>query len=120
MSTADADWLTFEGGTFSAASFTSVWLLAIATYGVGDIATTVGVVWFSPGHVEANPVVAAAIAAFGPAGLFGVKLVAFYSCLAIALWFGVRDDDPLLYYLPPACLAVTGSIATVSNLHLLL
>jgi len=120
MSTAGADWYTFEGATFTEASFVRVWLVALATYGVGDVVTTIALVWFSPAHVEANPVVAAAIAAFGGGGFLALKLLVFYACVGISLWGGVLDGDRLLFYLPPAALALAGGAATAVNLGLLL
>lgn len=119
MATADAEWTTFEGVSFSRETFTRVWLLALATYGVGDVVTTIALVWFSPLHAEANPVVGAAIDAFGGGGFLGLKLLVFYACIGIAVWGGVLDDDPLLFYLPPAVLTLVGAAATVLNLSLL-
>jgi hypothetical protein len=120
MSTADARWLTFEGAEFSESSFVRVWLLALATYGVGDVVTTVSLVWFSPRFVEANPVVAAAIGAFGGGGFLALKLLAFYACVGVSVWGGVLNDDPILFYSPPLVLAVAGAVATGTNLSLLL
>jgi len=120
MSTADANWLTLESSAFSEASFTRVWLLALATYGVGDVVTTIALVWFTPNYVEANPVVSMAIAALGGGGFLGLKLVAFYACIGIAIWGGVLDDDPFLFYLPPVVLTLIGTMTTVMNMRLLL
>ncbi len=119
MSTADVDWVTFEGVSFSRETFTSVWIFALATYGVGDVVTTIALVWFSPAHVEANPLISAAIAAFGGGGFLALKLLVFYACIGIAVWGGVLDDDPLLFYLPPVVLTIMGGVTTAMNLHLL-
>lgn len=119
MSTVERKWLTLDGVPFSTASFTQVWLFALATYGVGDVVTTIALVWFSPYHVEANPVVATAIGAFGGGGFLALKLLSFYACLGIALWAGALDDDFLLFYLPPVVLALAGTVTTILNLRLL-
>lgn len=119
MATAESDWLTFEGVSFSAEAFSAAWLFALAAYGVGDVVTTIALVWFSPFHVEANPVIAAAIGAFGGGGFLAVKLLVFYLCIGISVWYGARDDDSLLFYGPPAVLCVLGLVTTGANLALL-
>lgn len=120
MSTATPNWVTFEGVSFSEESFSRVWLLALAAYGVGDVVTTIALVWFSPFHVEANPVIAAAIAAFGGGGFLALKLLVFYGCIGVSVWGGVQDDDPVLFYAPPLVLGLFGLFATVHNINLLL
>lgn len=120
MSTADSPLVTFDGAAFSPEAFSRVWLLALAAYGVGDVVTTIGLVWFSPFHVEANPVIAAAIAAFGGGGYLALKLLVFYVCIGVSVWGGVQDDDPLLFYGPPVALALFGLFTTVHNIGLLL
>lgn len=119
MSTADASWATLEEASFTEAAFARVWLLALAAYGVGDVVTTIALVWFSPLHVEANPIIAAAIAAFGGGGFLALKLLVFYACLGISVWGGVTDDDPVLFYGPPLVLGAMGLFATVHNVGLL-
>lgn len=120
MSTATADWVTFEGVSFSPETFSRTWLAALAAYGVGDVVTTIALVWFSPLHVEANPVIAAAIAAFGGGGFLALKLLSFYACIGVSVWGGVRDDDPFLFYAPPVVLVVFGLFTTAHNVSLLL
>lgn len=119
MSTADASWTSLETASFSEDAFARVWLLALAGYGVGDVVTTIALVWFSPLHVEANPIIAAAIAAFGGGGFLALKLLVIYACLGISLWGALVDDDPVLFYAPPLVLGVMGAFATVHNLGLL-
>lgn len=101
-------------------AFALAWLLALAAYGVGDVVTTVALVWGSPLHAEANPVVSAAIGAFGGGGFLGLKLLALYLCIAVSVWGGRRHDDPVLSYLPPAMLILFGAVATAFNTTLLL
>lgn len=101
------------------AAFSRIWLLALAAYGVGDVVTTIALVWFSPHHVEANPVIGAAIAAFGGGGFLGLKLLAIYACLWISLRYGLVADDPITYYVPPVALFVLGAGTTALNLSLL-
>jgi len=119
MSTADATWANFDEVSFTESGFARAWLVALAAYGVGDIVTTIALVWFSPFHVEANPVIAAAIAAFGGGGFLALKLLVFYCCLAISLWGGLADDDPVIFYGPPLVLGALGLFATVHNVGLL-
>ena len=125
MSTADAnagstaDWLTLEGSPFSVSGFSRVWLLASGTYGVGDVVTTIAIVYFTPGFTEANPAVRLAIETFGGGGFLALKLLVFYCCIGISLWGGVRDDDPLLFYGPPVVLTAFGVVVTAMNLGLL-
>lgn len=110
-------WLTFDRVSFDEQSFVHVWLLALATYGVGDVVTTIGLVYFSPVHVEANPVIAEAIALFGGGGFLALKLLVFYFCLGISL-SALADEDRLVFYGPPLALTVLGIAATAHNVLL--
>jgi hypothetical protein len=96
-----------------------VWALALATYGVGDGVTTALLIWASPLHREANPIVSAVVDAFGGSGLVGLKAVTIGICVAISLW-GSIDDDRLIFYLPPVTLSIVGAVTTLVNLNLLL
>jgi len=87
------NWYTFDGNEFSRDSFVHVWLLALSTDGVGDVVTTIALLWFSPYHVEANPVVAGAITPFGGGGYLGLKLLSFFGCLGVSVWAGVRGRN---------------------------
>lgn len=120
MATAESEWFTFKGVLFSEVSFLRVWLLALAAYGVGDVVTTIAIVWFSPLYMEANPVVAGVIDLFGGSGFVALKLLVFYICLGISLWGGARNDDPVLFYGPPITLGLFGLVATAHNLGLML
>jgi len=117
--TAERSWLTLEGVPFEPERFTTGWVLALAAYGVGDIVTTIGLVWFSPLHVEANPVIAWAISLFGGGGFLGLKLLVFDAAIGISLWGGVLDEDRVLFYGPPLVLLVFGLFTTALNLSLL-
>lgn len=119
MSTVDVDWLTLEGSSFSVQSFSTVWALALATYGVGDVVTTIAIIYFVPMFTEANPAIRWAIQSFGGGGFLGLKLLVIYCCLGVSLWGGVLDEDPLLYYGPPALLTLMGVGVTLFNLNLL-
>lgn len=117
MSVARARWLTLDGARFDPESFSRVWLLALATYGVGDIVTTIGLVWFSPHHVESNPIIAEAIALFGGGGFLALKLLVFYVCIGISLT-ALADEDRLVFYGPPLTLTVLGLAVTAHNIAL--
>jgi hypothetical protein len=119
MATADVNWFTFENAPFSTDWFNTAWLAALATYGVGDVVTTIALVYFVPLTTEANPAVRVAIETFGGGGFLALKLLVFYLCIAISLWGGLLDRDRLLFYGPPLILAVFGAATTVLNLALM-
>ncbi|MFB6074707.1 MAG: hypothetical protein ABEJ89_06815 [Haloarculaceae archaeon] len=119
MATSEATWLTLDGTPFEVESFSRAWLLAAATYGVGDVVTTIAIVYFTPLYTEANPVIRSAIQAFGGGGFLAMKLLVFYACFAVSLAWGTRDEDPLLFYGPPVALTVAGVVVTALNLGLL-
>ena len=120
MEAAERSWFSFDGSRFEEDRFTQAWLLALAAYGVGDIVTTIGLVWFSPVHVEANPIIAGAISLFGGGGFLGLKLLVFYAAIGVSLWGGLADEDSLLFYGPPLVLAAFGLLVTAINVSLLL
>ncbi|MFC7235506.1 hypothetical protein [Halosegnis marinus] len=106
-----------EAGS-SGREFTRLWLVALATYGVGDVVTTVALTRFVPRLSEGNLLLAALLNSHGNLGLIGLKLAVFAGCLAISL-YGARTADRFVYYLPPALLAVVGGFTTAYNLRLL-
>jgi len=106
-------------GHFSTGEFARLWLIATTTYVVGDSVTTLAIVHHSRRVAEGNMAVAAAIDAFGGAGLIGLKLVAMLFGIAVSL-YAIREQDRLLYYTPPVFLAVVGAFATAYNFRLLL
>jgi len=95
-----------------------LWIAATATYGVGDLVTTIAFRGYVPAVTEGNPVVAAALDAFGLAGLVALKTVVYLVMLWISV-VGARDGDRLLYYFPPVLLTATGTYLSASNLRLL-
>ena len=95
-----------------------MWTLALATYGVGDGVTTALLVWTSPIHGEANPIVGAVIDAFGAGGLVGLKMAGIGICFALSLR-GHTDDDRFMFYLPPTTLVLVGTATTLFNASLL-
>jgi hypothetical protein len=118
LSTVDATWPSVAEITAPTEPALRIWALALATYVVGDGVTTAVLVWVSPVHGEANPVVRAAIDAFGAGGLVGLKLLAIGSCFALSLW-GSTDDDRFMFYLPPVTLVLVGTAMTLFNASLL-
>ena len=119
MSTAEVNWVTFENAPFAERSFSNAWLLALATYGVGDIVTTIALLYFMPAFTEANPMVRFAIESFGGGGFLALKLLVFYACLGITIWAGLLAKDKLMFYGPPLALAVFGTATTLFNLSLM-
>ena len=100
------------------AVFYGLWFLAAATYGFGDIVSTLLAVVTAPGIVESNPIVAGVLANYGIPGFLAVKLV----ILVVLVWIsvgGARDDDRFTYYWPPAVATVLGTGLTGWNLWLL-
>lgn len=110
--------LSLEETPFSAEEFSRLWLVAAATYGVGDVVTTIALLRV-PRVSEGNTLVLAAIDAFGQSGLVGMKILVFCLCIGISLW-SAHSEDRFGYYLPPAALAVAGAFTTAFNLRLLL
>lgn len=98
--------------------FYGLWFLAAATYGFGDIVSTLLAVVTGPGIVESNPVVAGVLAAFGIPGFLAVK----FAILVALLWIsvgGARSEDRLSYYWPPVVATLLGGALTGWNLWLL-
>lgn len=112
------DWLTLEGTPFDDREFTRLWVVATASYGVGDVVTTIAILRFSSRVDEANPVLGAAVGHLGQAGLVGLKLSVFFCCLGVSIDAAHRRDS-LLFYFPPVALSAIGVVLTVHNLRLL-
>ena len=95
-----------------------LWIAATATYGVGDIVSTIAFLEYVPRIDEANPVVAFALDSFGLSGLVLLKIAVYLVMLWISV-SGARDGDALLYYFPPVLLTLVGTYLTASNVRLL-
>jgi hypothetical protein len=113
------DGLRLADTPFEPREFRRLWTVALATYGVGDVVTTVTVLYFSARVNEMNGLVLFVVGAFGQWGLVGLKLGTFLVCIAVSV-YGARTGDGVLFYLPPAALAVVGAFATAYNVRLLL
>ncbi|MGQ3327720.1 MULTISPECIES: hypothetical protein [Halorubrum] len=96
-----------------------LWIAATATYGVGDVVSTIAFLEYVPTIQEANPVVAFALDSFGLGGLVALKIAVYLVMLWISV-SGARDGDGLLYYFPPVLLTIVGTYLTASNMRLLL
>lgn len=95
--------------------FYALWVLALFSYGVADMWTTLAI-FEAPGLVEANPVVRATVAGFGGAGLAALKLFV----LLVGIVYSARSAyEGGAWYLPPALLAVVGVAVVVHNVGLL-
>lgn len=112
-------WQTVDDAVGSEQEFYWLWILATTTYGVGDVVTTIALVYYSPAVREANPIVDLALDSLGLAGLVAVKLAVFFACLALSVWSMHEWGDRVLYVFPPAVLAILGAFLTVLNLLLL-
>jgi hypothetical protein len=111
--------LRLEGTPFDGREFSRLWFVATATYGVGDIVTTIALIGFSEKVREANPLIRAAVDALGNAGLVGLKLAVFLTFILVSVDAAQRED-PIFYYLPPVVLTVMGTFTTVYNVRLLM
>jgi hypothetical protein len=111
------DWLHLDAA-FDEQEFRRLWLVAVATYGVGDVVTTIALAQFSTALAEGNTALRAALDGFGQGGLVALKLGVLLACLAVSV-DAARRGDRVLYYLPPALLAVVGAFTTAYNLRLL-
>ena len=105
--------------TVRPATHRRTWAVAATAYGVGDVVTTLVIVRFVPGLVEANPLVSAAMRAYGTPGLVGLKFAVFLVAVAISV-DGARADDRFACHAPPAALAAVGVATTTYNLLLVL
>ncbi|WP_224336221.1 hypothetical protein [Haloprofundus halobius] len=113
------DRLSLEGTPFDEREFSNLWFLAALGYGVGDTVTTIALMGYSQTVVEGNPVLRWTVAQFGQGGLVGLKLLAFFACLALSI-DAARDGDKLWYYAPPVVLTFVGVFTTVYNVRLML
>lgn len=96
-----------------------LWIIATSAYGVGDVVTTIALFYYHPLVAEANPLLDWAMSTSGVAALVGIKISVFLAFIAISLAMARRGTDPLLYYAPPAVLAVLGTSLTVYNIVLM-
>ena len=95
-----------------------LWIAATATYGVGDIVSTIAFLQYVPTIDEANPVVGLALDSFGLGGLVLLKIAVYLVMLWISV-SGAREGDAFLYYFPPVFLTLVGTYLTASNVRLL-
>lgn len=113
----NAWWNSLRGTHFEGRErrFRQLWLVAAATYGVGDIVTTIAILFFHPGVREANPFIRIAARSFGSLGVVSLKLAVFIGFILVSVYFA-RNGDKWLSYAPPVVLTVTGSVVTIHNL----
>jgi len=112
-------WLTVDRSVATEREFYALWTLATAAYGVGDIVTTIALVFYAPHVREGNPLVAFALSELGLAGLVVVKLAVFFACFAVSLYAMHAWRDRFVFALFPAVLALLGVFLTATNLALL-
>lgn len=110
-------WFSLEETPYNVREFSRLWFVALATYGVGDVVTTLTLLFYTDKVDELNVLIRVLAENYGVAGLIGVKLLAFFVCIGICL-YGAHEEDWMLFYLPPAVLAVIGGFVTAFNLRL--
>lgn len=96
-----------------------LWAGAFLTFGIGDTLTTIIILGQRNFMGETNPVVAGAVATFGPAGFVILKALVFGCALLVGVYV-YRTGDRLLTWLLPLLVMTAGAYTTVSNLGLLL
>lgn len=106
-----------RGSGYDEREFGWLWLIPLATYGVGDIVTTITLLRFTAAVNELNGLITVVVDTFGLSGFVALKLGVFLACLGISL-LGATWDDPVLYYFPPIVLSVVGTFVTAMNLQL--
>ena len=112
-------YVSLDDTPFDARTFTRLWLFALATYGVGDVVTTIALIEYSPTVSEANALIRLSIDHLGLLGLVLLKYLAFGVAIGISL-LGAADADRFLYYLPPIVLSLAGAFTTIYNARLML
>lgn len=96
-----------------------LWILATTAYGVGDIVTTLTILYFDVGVREGNLLMQRAFDGFGQNGIIALKFAVFLGCLSISLYAAEKLDWPL-YYAPPVILFIVGLFVTMHNLRLMI
>jgi len=114
------EWVTIDESVGSEQEFYWLWIAATTAYGVGDVVTTIALVYFAPGVQEANPVVNGGLETLGLPGLVILKLAVFFILLGISVNAMHVWKDRSLYVFPPLVLAILGTVLTVLNIRLML
>lgn len=60
-----------------------LWIGTTTAYGVGDIVTTLTILYFDVGVREANLIMQRAFDGFGQNGIIALKFAVFFTCLTI-------------------------------------
>lgn len=113
------EWSSVDPEVGGRQEFYWLWILATTAYGVGDIVTTVALVFYAPAVREGNPLVAVALQTFGLGGLIALKLVVFFSYIGLSVYAMHVWKDRFLYVVLPLSLAIVGGVLTILNLSLL-
>jgi hypothetical protein len=113
------EWRTVDEAVSTEQEFYWLWILATTTYGVGDVVTTIALVYYAPAVRESNPVVSLALDHLGLGGLVALKLAAFFGCLGLSVYAMHAWRDRFVYGFPPFVLALVGLWLTVVNIALL-
>lgn len=96
-----------------------LWIGATSAYGVGDIVTTLTILYFDVGVRESNLLLQRAFDSFGQSGIIALKFAVFLTCLVISL-YAAEQLEWQLYYAPPAILIAVGTFVTAHNLRLMI
>lgn len=92
----------------------NLWILAFATYGIGDFLTTI--IGLSTGHlVEVSPIVIPVMERFGLAAMVGLK-AAVFGITGLIWWYTPYPDSLGV----PIGLSVMGILVTVWNTYLIM
>lgn len=85
-----------RGSSYDEQVFRWLWLIPLATYGVGDIVTTITPLRFTDAVNELNGLITVVVESFGLPGFVALKLFVFLACLGISL-LGATWEPPVLY-----------------------
>lgn len=110
-------YFTLEGSAVEGREdeFYQLWLIALATFGVGDLVTTIAFYQFTPLE-EGNPIVRAALEALGIGGFVLLKIALFLGVLLLSVGVLNVARSRFVYYFGPAVLSIYGAFLTIWNI----
>ncbi|TKX57045.1 hypothetical protein EXE45_17915, partial [Halorubrum sp. SP9] len=91
--------------------FYGLWFLAVLTYGVGDVVSTLYATVAVPGLIEANPIVGTLLSSSGLPGFLLLKLLVLFVLISVSVQ-GARRRERFSYYWPPVVATGIGLLLT--------
>ncbi|TKX56689.1 response regulator [Halorubrum sp. SS7] len=99
--------------------FYGLWFLAVLTYGVGDVVSTLYATVAVPGLIEANPIVGTLLSSSGLPGFLLLKLLVLFVLISVSVQ-GARRRERFSYYWPPVVATGIGLLLTGWNVRLVI